>query len=92
MDFAESYGFVIQDAVQGYHWNNNQATIHPFVVYYKDNEILIHRTFVIVSDCNIHVHLYISKMINFVKTNISNSITKVIYVSDGGGAHYKNTS
>lgn len=94
MDFAENYAFVIQDAVQGYHWNNNQATIHPFVVYYKDNEKLIHRTFAIVSDCNIHdsiaVHLYISKMINFVKTNISNSITKVIYVSDGAGAQYKN--
>ena len=35
-DFAENYSFVIQDAVQGFHWNNTQATIHPFVAYYYD--------------------------------------------------------
>ena len=34
-DFAQKYSLVIQDAVQGFHWNNDQATIHPFVVYYK---------------------------------------------------------
>ena len=30
-DFAENYSFVIQDAMQGYHRTNSQATIHPFV-------------------------------------------------------------
>ena len=25
-DFAENYSFVLQDAVQGFHWNNAQAT------------------------------------------------------------------
>ena len=34
-DFSENYSFVLQDAVQGYHWNNAQATIHPFVVLYR---------------------------------------------------------
>ena len=34
-DFSENYSFVLQDAAQGYHWNNSQATIHPFVVYYR---------------------------------------------------------
>ena len=32
-DFSENYGFVLQDAAQGFHWNNSQATIHPFVAY-----------------------------------------------------------
>ena len=36
VDFSENYSFVLQDAAQGYHWNNSQATIHPFVAYYKD--------------------------------------------------------
>ena len=27
-DFSENYSFVLQDAVQGFHWNNAQATIH----------------------------------------------------------------
>ena len=37
-DFAENYSFILQDAVQGYHWNNQQATIHLFVVYYKTQD------------------------------------------------------
>lgn len=36
LDFAENYSFLIQ--VQGFHWGNSQATIHPFVAYYKDHE------------------------------------------------------
>ena len=31
LDFAENYSFLIQDAIQGYHWNNSQATLHPFL-------------------------------------------------------------
>ena len=34
-DFSENYSFVLQDAAQGFHWNNSQATIHPFVAYYR---------------------------------------------------------
>ena len=33
MGVAENYSYLIQDAVQGFHWNNVQATPHPFVVY-----------------------------------------------------------
>ena len=30
-DFSENYAFVLQDAAQGFHWNNTQATDHsPF--------------------------------------------------------------
>ena len=36
-DFAENYGFVIQDEVQSFHWRNLPATIHPVVIYYKEN-------------------------------------------------------
>ena len=35
-DFSENYSFVIQDAAQGYHWDNSQCTLHPFVVYWRD--------------------------------------------------------
>ena len=27
LDFAENYSFVIQDAVQGFHWENSLATL-----------------------------------------------------------------
>ena len=36
LEFAENYLFVVQDAAQGFHWNNSQATIHPLVLYYVD--------------------------------------------------------
>ena len=39
LDFAENYSFVTQDCAQGFHWNNSQATIHPFVLYYVDPEM-----------------------------------------------------
>ena len=40
-DFPENYAFVVQNSVQGIYWNNNQATVHPFAIYYKniDGEI-----------------------------------------------------
>ena len=36
MDFAENHSFLLQDAIQGFYWQNEQATLHPFAVYYKD--------------------------------------------------------
>ena len=38
LDFAENYSFIVQDCVQSYYWNNAQATIHPFVLYYLNPE------------------------------------------------------
>ena len=35
-DFSENYSCVCQDAVQAFHWNKVQTTIHPFVCYYRD--------------------------------------------------------
>ena len=34
-DFSENYSFVVQDAAQSFHWNKLQATLHPFVCYYR---------------------------------------------------------
>ena len=33
VDFSENYSFILQDAAQGFLWNNSQlqATLHPFV-------------------------------------------------------------
>ena len=36
VDFSEKYSFLTQDAVQGFHWNNSQTTVHPMVVYFKN--------------------------------------------------------
>ena len=53
-DFAENYSFVVQDEVQGFHWNNLQCTLHPVVVYYKSDNNLQHSSYCIISDDNHH--------------------------------------
>ena len=52
--FAENYSFIVQDAIQGHHWNNSQATSHPFITYFKNEKKkkeLHCRNLCIVSDC-----------------------------------------
>ncbi len=93
-DFAENYSFFIQNEAQGYHWNNKQATIHPFVIYCKDtNNILQHNSFVIISESLIHdsvaVNLYIDMLITFMKSKFSH-LLKITYVTDGAASQYKN--
>ena len=38
LDFAENYHYVVQDDVQGYHWNKQQYTLHPVVLYHKNEK------------------------------------------------------
>ena len=60
-DFSENYSFVLQDAAQGFHWNNSQATIHPFVAYYKDEEDkLCHVSYVVISEALHHDTMHCS--------------------------------
>jgi hypothetical protein len=100
-DFAENYSFVLQDAAQSFHWNNLQATLHPFVCYYVDSAAnddndttkINHVSFVVVSESNKHdtvaVHLFQKVLIEFL-TNKIEKPQKIIYFSDGCAAQYKN--
>ena len=92
-DFAENYSFVVQDEIQSFHWNNSMVTLHPFVGYYKDEDILKHVNFVSISECNIHdsvsVHLFITQFLSHIKEKLP-MINKIIYYSDGCAAQYKN--
>ena len=93
-DFAENYSFVVQDAAQGMHWNNSQATIHPFVVYYHHADKEQHISFVVVSDCLQHdtvaVYLFQQELINYLKSALPFAISKIKYFSDGAASQYKN--
>jgi hypothetical protein len=37
-DFSENYVFIVQDAAQGFHSNNKQATIHAFDSYFQNSK------------------------------------------------------
>lgn len=91
-DFSENYSFIVQDSAQSFHWNNCQATLHPFVIYYRQNKELMHKSFVAISECNQHdiiaVHLFQTRLIEYLK--LSHQIHKIYYFSDGCAAQYKN--
>ena len=94
LDFAENYAFVLQDAAQGFHWNNAQATIHPFVCYYRSDDTLKHISYVVISDCMKHdtvsVHLFQRNLVRFLKDRFDATPSKMIYFSDGAASQYKN--
>ena len=43
-DFSENYAFIIQNAITGFHWNNNQATIFSIVFLLQISIARIRRT------------------------------------------------
>lgn len=95
LDFSENYAFVVQEAVQGFHWNNNQATVHPMVVYFWNRETakVDHLSYVGISDCLEHdtiaVFMFQRKLIEFLKEKFE-VVTKIKYFSDGAPQQYKN--
>ena len=93
LDFAENCSFVVQDAVQGFHWENSQATPHPFVAYFRSsNGDLKHISIYVISDCFKHqtaVHCFLTKVITLMKQNVNN-IKIIHYHSDDGPSQYKN--
>ena len=93
-DFAENHTFVIQDEVQGYHWHKDGCTLHPVVIYSKNNdgEVIAH-SLCVISDDKKHDYFFVYKVLEsiceYVKENIPN-ITKIHYFSDGCPNQYKN--
>ena len=49
-NFAENYQFVIQDEIQGFHWNQQSCTLHPIVIYYKKDNILSQKSICFILD------------------------------------------
>lgn len=93
-DFSENYSFIVQDAVQGYHWENSQATIHPFVSYTRDEEgTLQTRSFCVMSDDTRHttesVHTFQTRVVHRIKSE-NPRVKKIHYFTDGCAAQYKN--
>lgn len=50
-NFAKNYSLVLQDEAEGFHWNNVQATPHPFLNYFLDSPVheLSHTSLMIIS-------------------------------------------
>ena len=93
LDFAEKYSFAVQDAVQGYHWNNSQATLHHFVAYHLNCNTLVSKIFCVISDEMKHdttaVHKFMSVILPQTK-RILPYLIKWYHFSNGAGFQYKN--
>lgn len=86
-DFSENFSFIVQDAVQGFHWANTQCTIHPFAIYYRNNSgELLYTSFVAIAEFGKHNHiavrLFVTHCINFIKKTLT-GINKIHFFSDG---------
>jgi hypothetical protein len=93
-DFAENYSFVIQDEIQGYHWNKSQCSLHPIVIYYRENNSLMDSSLCILSADLDHdvsfVYKVLREAVKHTKTEWIHSIKTLHYFSDGCAAQYKN--
>ncbi|KYN01836.1 hypothetical protein ALC62_07308 [Cyphomyrmex costatus] len=93
MDFSENYAFIVQDAAQSFHYNNDQCTVHPIVYYYRDDQFqLKHKSLVVLSDSVLHdtsaVYLFQKIVIENIKATCF--VKTVIYITDGAEQYYKN--
>ena len=92
LDFAENYRFIVQDEVQGYHWNKDQCTLHPVVIYYRDGSILKHVSLCFLSDDLQHDTSFVYELqrqsAEFIKIHLS-KVNRVEYFSDGCVGQYK---
>ena len=80
--FSENYAFILQDTTQGFHWNNAQVTLHPFVIYYRESDVTeIHLNFVVITNCmnqnTVTVHFFQRKLILFLKRALSSFPVKI---------------
>ena len=46
-DFSENFAYVVQDAAQALHYNNDQCTVFPVVFYYRSNNEIKHHTIIL---------------------------------------------
>ena len=93
VDFAENYQFIVQNAIPGYHWNNDQATIYNIVIYYKDDQLTSHKSLVIISEVLHHNSIAVygchKILVEYLKSTF-NVVKKICYFSDGARQQYKN--
>lgn len=82
-DFAENYMFIIQDEIQGFHWNKQSCTLHPIVMYHNKDK-LTEKCLCFISDDLNHdtgfVHEVMKRTVDYIQETICPEVTKVHYL------------
>ena len=93
LDFAENYQFVVQDEIQGFHWNNISCTLHPVALYHIKNGELHYESLCVISDDMEYDTLFVyqvqAEVVKFLEKELPH-ITEMEYFSDACAAQYKN--
>ena len=87
-DFSENYSFIVQDAVQGYHWNNSQVTLHPFVYYYTGQGNIELQNGSYVTNAIFMTTLFLQHLTDHLKA--AYQVTVMVYFSVDCAGQYKN--
>lgn len=53
-DFSENYTFITQDAVQSAYYSSTQCTLHPFAIYYVEDNVVKEKSLLVISSCLTH--------------------------------------
>lgn len=86
IDFAENFTYGEQDAIQSFHWSNNQITLFTAYVWAGDRE----QSFIICSDYMNHDKHATGIMLEKVIRMMATASTKTVSVfSDGAAKHFK---
>ncbi|KYM95356.1 hypothetical protein ALC62_00146 [Cyphomyrmex costatus] len=92
-DFSENFAYVVQNASQAFHFNNEQCTVFPVIYYYKDKSELKHNCCVFLSNSVKHdtaaVYTIQKQLIPEIKKTVP-KVKTLIYMTDGAKQHFKN--
>ena len=79
------FSFVVRDEIQSFHWNNEPATVHTFMGYYKLKKTTTSLCYLVISENNQHdtiaVHLFQRKLVDFLTQHFGGNKPHKIYRS-----------
>jgi hypothetical protein len=93
MDFAENYSCRTVDEVQTAYWSLTPVTLHPTVVYFKEESTLRHKSLMVVSNTSTRSASTVSAFKDHIIPEIKNYVSEVKYIhywTDSPSSKYRN--
>ena len=92
MDFAEKFTCQTLDEIQSAYWNARSVTLHPVVVYYREEVgVLGHKNFVYVSDINSHSSTAVLTILKKLMPSLKSAFLdakQIHYLADSPSSQY----
>ena len=94
LDFSENYKYVVQDDIQQRYWPQTAITVHPVVIYVKEDGKVINKNLCFFTEDLKHdvpvVKVFVAKILDHIKKEFP-KVENIEFFSDGCGAQYKNS-